>query len=511
MGLMNGLSALGAGVAQYAGTAGLELQKAQLAQQQTILADQLATTRETGLQQSAGAIAATAAGVQQGATAALATQQQGATAALETQREAAAASEGSATRAADMARTQATINAPPEQIKLLRALGVPLPGDAPPASSAPASGGTTSGGGPPPPSTGPRVTGGIAADGSVVSPSPGSSTPTSNPSGSASSTSTPTAAGSGTVSGTATASPGGSSSTATSGAPGANIMDNPIVQKALGYPAAGSEEALRRAVASDVKSDPAFKYQTVGQQATETELRVNVAKGAMTSPATQLANATLIAGYQIKPPDGYALSRPGGAETMALVGKLNPDYQEGSFPEVNKAMTDFGTGKEANIVRSLNVGVQHLATLDLAGQALGNGNVQALNALKDTFQQPFGSTAQPTFEGLKQIVGTEVEKAVAGGIGSAADRDRIMQSLKTANSPAQLQAVTNGFRDLMVGQLSGLKTQYEDATGFKDGRFAFETKLSPATTTALRLRSAGGQPSAGNASGTTQTGSGTLG
>jgi hypothetical protein len=48
--LMNGLAAFGQGVAQFAGSAGLELQKSQLAEQQATLADQLATTRETKLQ-----------------------------------------------------------------------------------------------------------------------------------------------------------------------------------------------------------------------------------------------------------------------------------------------------------------------------------------------------------------------------------------------------------------------------------------------------------------------------
>lgn len=48
--LMNGLSALGTGVSAFAGTAALEYQKSQLANQSAILADQLATTRETTLQ-----------------------------------------------------------------------------------------------------------------------------------------------------------------------------------------------------------------------------------------------------------------------------------------------------------------------------------------------------------------------------------------------------------------------------------------------------------------------------
>lgn len=69
MGLMNGLSALGASTAAFAGTAGLEQQKSDLAKQSMVLADQLATTRESAGRQEAGQIAMTAAQQQQGFTA----------------------------------------------------------------------------------------------------------------------------------------------------------------------------------------------------------------------------------------------------------------------------------------------------------------------------------------------------------------------------------------------------------------------------------------------------------
>lgn len=59
--LMNGLAALGQGVATFAGNAAIEAQKADLARQQTVLADQLATVRESKGRQEAGDIAATAA------------------------------------------------------------------------------------------------------------------------------------------------------------------------------------------------------------------------------------------------------------------------------------------------------------------------------------------------------------------------------------------------------------------------------------------------------------------
>jgi hypothetical protein len=62
--LINGLNAMGGAVATYAGQFGLESQKADLAQKQTILADQLATARESAGRQEAGQIAATAQGAQ---------------------------------------------------------------------------------------------------------------------------------------------------------------------------------------------------------------------------------------------------------------------------------------------------------------------------------------------------------------------------------------------------------------------------------------------------------------
>jgi hypothetical protein len=440
--LMNGFSALGAGVAQFAGTAGLEQQRAQLANQSAVLADQLATTRESVGRVQAGDIAAAAAEKQQQF-------QTG----LEGQRQTFQAGENAKTQAAEMARTQATeagatartkmtIDAPPETIKLLRALGVQLPGDAPPAATS-------------------------------TSTAPGSTGGTSSPS---------------------TSAPGVAPDTSAAEKP--DLMENPLVRKALGFPAAGSAEASRYAISKDVDSDPAFRYKTAGQKAAETELRVAVAEGKMTDPGSREAMAQGIASYQIAPLSGFSLTKPGGPETMARAIQLNPDYQESRYPEINKGMSAFGTGKQGDLVRANNVGVQHLDVIDQAGEALGNGDVKLLNSLKNTFQQQIGVPEPTTFDGLKHIVGTEIQKAISGGIGSSDDRDRLMKALDGANSPAQLRAITDGFRSLMVGQLAGLKTQYEEATGFKSGPFAFENKLAPETAKRLMPHSGGATPSA---------------
>lgn len=235
--ILNGLSALGTGVAQFAGSAGLELQKQQLAQQSQILADQLATTRETKLQ-----------GQQQAFTAGENTQNRTATAinlaattAAENARNAAtiagSASNNAATNAAAMARTQAEINAPTPTEKLFKFLKINPDGSPMTSGTAPSAATAT------PPAT--------SASGDAMG---STSTPDPN-------------------------APSGAAPNASSAAPPPkpSVMDNPLVSKALGLPSAGSPEATRFAIAQDVAKE--HPYWSVGQRATEVERLVGEASG----------------------------------------------------------------------------------------------------------------------------------------------------------------------------------------------------------------------------------------
>lgn len=234
------------------------------------------------------------------------------------------------------------------------------------------------------------------------------------------------------------------------------------------------------------KTDPTFIR-------TDTNPNKSPTTGMPTNPDDRHKLAVAIAGYQQPSLSSFAISKPEGQAIMSEVMSVNPDYQASRYPEVSRAMTAFGSGKQGDTIRSLNVATQHLSTMDEAAAALKNGDTRLFNAIGNRINQELGVPAPTTFDGLKQIVGTEIEKAVAGGIGSEADRSRLMQALNGANSPAQLSAISKSFKDLMAGQAAGLKRQYEDATGFKTGSpFGFETKLSPETQKAIGLSS--GQP-----------------
>jgi hypothetical protein len=134
----------------------------------------------------------------------------------------------------------------------------------------------------------------------------------------------------------------------------------------------------------------------------------------------------------------------------------------------NKVIQAFNTGKEGKAVRSFNVLLSHLDTLDNLSDALDNGNVQAINRLGNAYAKATGKAAPTNFEAVKHIVGDEVVKAVTGGAGALGDREAIAKAIDSANSPTQLKGVIKNFKELSIGQLNGLEQQYRSGSGRDD-------------------------------------------
>ena len=193
-----------------------------------------------------------------------------------------------------------------------------------------------------------------------------------------------------------------------------------------------------------------------------------------TAPGHVPTMAEKIANYEMKPPASRsAMYGP----LMAEVNRYNPEYDETKYPTIQATRKAFTVGKQGDTVRSMNVAVDHLDTLDKAATALNNGELPLFNKIANEYSRNTGSPAVTNFDGIKSIVGSEVAKAVSGAGGSAlGDREEIRREIDNANSPQQLAGVIKKYQDLMVGQLKGLKTQYED-TGLKD----FDKKLSDPT------------------------------
>ena len=140
-----------------------------------------------------------------------------------------------------------------------------------------------------------------------------------------------------------------------------------------------------------------------------------------------------------------------------------------------QAVKAFNTGVEGRKVVAFNTAINHLDTMSKLADALQNNDMRAFNIIGTGFARQTGSAAPTNFDTAKSIVGSEVAKAVAGAQMALADRKEIREQIDKASSPEQLRGAINTLQELLGGQLSSLRQQYETSTKRKD----FDAKLSP--------------------------------
>ena len=197
-------------------------------------------------------------------------------------------------------------------------------------------------------------------------------------------------------------------------------------------------------------------------------------------PPQRASTAKMIGDYEESPAD---LPTRGGVRARAVADakKYNPEFNEQNYAASQAAYKNFSAGTEGRIVRSLNVGTDHLETLSAAAAALNNGNSLLLNKVVNAYREQTGSPLTTNFDSIKQAVSAEIAKVTVGGQTALQDRDEMSNRAKNSSSPEQLQGIFNEFTKLMAGQMKGLQRQYERGTYRKD----FNTWLLPSTQRAL--------------------------
>lgn len=206
-------------------------------------------------------------------------------------------------------------------------------------------------------------------------------------------------------------------------------------------------------------------------------------------------------------------ARSGAAAAVRKYMQENPNASATDIASFNAWQREtsagaqaFGTGTQGNLTRAQNVAIDHLGFLsDDLVPALKNGEIRALNSLKNWAQTEFGYEGPVDFNFAKGIVSQEVNKAIVNvGAGTELERKNLADSLSASNSPEQLSGVISSAKRLMAGQLRGLQQQYVDVSVPPDQRNdkqaveraqkSFEQKLSPRTTQELSLTAPAAAP-----------------
>lgn len=158
------------------------------------------------------------------------------------------------------------------------------------------------------------------------------------------------------------------------------------------------------------------------------------------------------------------------ADVGVMMSRNAQDYSTGT-----KALSAFMTGKQGQQITAANNAIGHLGVLGDYATALGNGDVQTLNALKQRFEQEFGKSAPTNFSALAQIAGPEVVKAVVNNGGGQGDREEVSATLSKAGSPAQLAGTIKTYQVALGRQLQDAAIAYRNSTHRND----FERVLAP--------------------------------
>jgi len=148
---------------------------------------------------------------------------------------------------------------------------------------------------------------------------------------------------------------------------------------------------------------------------------------------------------------------------------------------MKNATTAFGTGTQGKMVNSFNTAIDHLETINDLVAALQNNDTKRINSVSNAIASEFGVAAPANFEAAKQLVSSEIVKAINSSGGALADRQEAESALSLANSPEQLKGVVDTFQKLLGGQLKSLELQYTNMTGKKD----FSAKLTDKAKIAL--------------------------
>lgn len=237
------------------------------------------------------------------------------------------------------------------------------------------------------------------------------------------------------------------------------------------------------------RGENASKQEARGAQADAAEARAKLA-GVQTDLANlnvqakqgqrdaQQPIAQQVANYQL---DISKIPSAQREQVAVLAKEINPDYDATKYATKQRAKNDFASGKDGQIVTSLNTATNHLIRADELVDALANKDTVVINRLGNWFATQTGKPAPTNFEMVKTIAMDEIAKVAIGGPTAAGDREHLQALVKAANSPAQLHQAFDEARGLMAGRLGPLKLKYKTATGLDD----FDTMITPEAKAAM--------------------------
>lgn len=165
-----------------------------------------------------------------------------------------------------------------------------------------------------------------------------------------------------------------------------------------------------------------------------------------------------------------ALARMPANKRLAILNKaeeLSPGFDLKQYETRQKVMNSYSSGRDKDNIVRLNTAVDHLEKLKEAGDALQNGGVRAINALKNMGREQTGDPRVRAYKDAAQAVAGEMAAVFKNGTGTDVEIKKWLSQISAADSPEQIQANFDMLVGLMRGRVDALDANFESAMGKK--------------------------------------------
>lgn len=152
---------------------------------------------------------------------------------------------------------------------------------------------------------------------------------------------------------------------------------------------------------------------------------------------------------------------------MAQVYKLNPNYDTAEFGLESEAAKKARSGAWADSRLAYNTALDHSDMLLAAAKALKNGDVTALNTLKNKFNTFFGGSGPITFQAIANAYNHEVNSVISKGHTTDAEIETGHATLPDNANYETLSSVVNAYKGLMNSKKDELDKIVKAAAGNK--------------------------------------------
>jgi hypothetical protein len=142
-----------------------------------------------------------------------------------------------------------------------------------------------------------------------------------------------------------------------------------------------------------------------------------------------------------------------------------PDIDERMYGAQSGAVRKFWSGTDADTIKSFDVAISHLSTLQQVANALQAGDTQLFSTMKNYFKEKLGYEAPTDFNAVRDLVLDEVVKGIVGSRAGVTEREEAHKRVDRAFSQGQFNSVINRYKELMAGQLGGLRQKFTSTTG----------------------------------------------